>query len=173
MIRKILTPVIIALLGSGLLSAKPVQYKEFILGDSKENILKIISRYKYSRHTIYLDNNDRYIDDIKVKSENSIKIIIKRHMEKEELLLVFNSKNILFDIYTRTRPVDIRDYIDYKVYMNSRYGRPVAEQTLNSKHIITWRMNKRRNALYLIYSSRKKSLLINMRDTMLNMNYSP
>ncbi|MBN2040009.1 MAG: hypothetical protein JW864_08215 [Spirochaetes bacterium] len=173
MIRVIINLSVILILSTGIIKAEPVQYKEFALGDTRSNILKIISKNKYSQHKIYSDNNDRFFEGIRVKSENSIKIIIKRKMEKEDILLVFDKNNILFDIYTRKQPMDIRDFIDYKVYMSNMYGSPVAEETLRDRKIITWRLNRKRNALYLIYIDKKKSLLINMRDTMLNLNYAP
>ncbi len=163
---------LIPLLYGGTIDQKPPGYKAFFIGDNKKNVLNILQRQKYSKHSIYYDNNDRYINGIKVKSENSIKIVITRYMEKEEILLVFDDSNTLFDIYSVKKPMDIRDYIDYRVYMIGRYGKPVEEQVVKGKHILAWSLNKKKHVIYMIFDSTEKSIMINIRDTYLNMKYT-
>lgn len=158
---------------SNLLYSKPLSHREFSLGDNKRNILTLLGKQKYSQHQIYYDSNDRFIGEIKVKPENSIKIVIKSYMEKEEVFLVFDSSDILFDIYIKKTPMDIRDYIDYRVGLIESYGKPDEQQFINEKHIIVWRLNKKRNAVYLIYNSDDESIVINIRDLHLKMKYEP
>lgn len=158
---------------SDFLYSKPLSYKEFSLGENKKNVLSMLSRQKYSRYQIYHDSNDRFVGDIKVKPENSIKIVINNYMEKEEVLLVFDAGDILFDIYVRKKPMDMRDYIDHRIGMIESYGKPEEQQFINEKHIIAWRLNKKRNAVYLIYNNEDESIIINIRDLYLNMKYSP
>jgi hypothetical protein len=168
----ILIAYIIPLLYGGGLYQNPPGYKEFNIGDKKKNVLNILLRQKYSKHSIYYNNNDRYIGGIKVKSENSIKIVINSDMEKEEILLVFDADDILFDIYSRKRPMDIRDYIDYRVYMIGKYGKPVDEQVVSGRHILAWSLNRKRHVIYMIFNNVKKNIMINYRDTYLNMKYT-
>ena len=171
--KKIITIAIsIPLICATVYESKLLKYRDFVIGDIKQNILLILKKHRYASHSIYYDNNDRYIDGIKVKSDNSIKIIINKHMEREEILLVFDKNDILFDLYSKKIPMDIRDYIDHKVYLTNTYGTPV-EDVVNGQHILAWSINRRRHVLYLIYSSTSRSLLFNMRDTYLNMKYAP
>jgi hypothetical protein len=163
----------IALYFTGNLYSKPLFYKDFVLGDSKKNITVVLSSQKYSKHLIYYDSNDRYINGIKIKSENSIKIIINQYMEKEEILLVFDTGNILFDIYIKKKPADIRDFIDHRINMIETYGKPADDQTANELNILAWTLEKKKYALYLIFDSANENLLINMRDVQLNLKYQP
>jgi len=156
----------------GILYSKPLYYKDFSLGNNKKNILSILSRQKYTQQEIYYDSNDRYIGGVKVKSENSIKIIIKQYMEKEEILLVFDNNDILFDIYTKKSPIDLRDYIDHKINMTEIYGKP-AEELAYGKYIVAWSLDKKCHAVYLIYDQEKEYMIINMRDNNLDKNYMP
>ncbi len=174
-IIKILITFAIPLLYAEVLYSKPLPlfYKDFVLGENKKNILSILSKQKYSRHLIFHDSNDRFLNGIKVKAENSIKIIIKQYMEREEILLVFNADEILFDIYTKKKPADIRDFIDQKIYMSEIYGKPADEQVVKDTHILVWSFMKRRYAVYLLFDSINENLIINMRDTYLNMKYEP
>ncbi|MBN2402425.1 MAG: hypothetical protein JXN64_08485 [Spirochaetes bacterium] len=172
-INIIITAVIIQFLSADIVHSKNLSYKDFALGNRRKNIITILNKQKYIHHSIFYESNDRYINGIKVKPENSIKIIIKNYMEKEEILLVFDNNDLLFDIYTKKKPIDIRDYVDYRISLIETYGRPVEEQTVNGKYILAWSLNKKRNAVYLIYDSVNENLIINIRDAYLNSSYEP
>jgi hypothetical protein len=165
--------IVIPFFFANILFSKTLSYKDFAIGDNRKNVISILNKQKYSHHSIFYESNDRFINGIKVKPENSIKIVIKQYMEKEEILLVFDNNGLLFDIYTKKKPMDIRDYADYRISMIETYGKPAEEQTVNGKHILAWSLNKNRNAVYLIYDSVNENLIINIRDLYLNANYEP
>lgn len=173
LITVIITSFAIQLLWANSLFSKTLNYKDFALGENRKNIISILNKQKYVQHSIFYESNDRFVNGIKVKPENSIKIIIKQYMEKEEILLVFDNNGILFDIYTKKKPIDIRDYVDYRINLIGTYGKPIEEQSVKGIHILAWSLNKKKNAVYLIYDSINGNIIINFRDVSLNANYEP
>jgi hypothetical protein len=163
---------IVFLFTANLVAAKPLYYKDFILGDSKKNVLLILKQ-KYSRYQIYYESNDRFINGIKVKAENSIRIIIKKYMEKEEVLLAFDSDNILFEIFTKKTPSDLRDFINLKILLTEIYGKPADYDTVKDTHILFWNFEKKKYYAYLIFDSSRDDLIISLRDEYLNIKYDP
>jgi hypothetical protein len=169
---------IFTLLITGLMLAQEpsgsltVSYNDFKIGDSKEAVIGIITGKKYVNYNIYYENNDRFLGGIKIKSENSIKLSAIRYMEKEDIILVFNNKDILFDIYSRIRPADIRFYSELKSYYTHLYGNPASEK-IDEQTILSWSLNKKRHAAHLIYDNGDKSIILNFRDLNLDAKYIP
>lgn len=149
-----------------------LQYREFKLWAKKTDVLQILKNNKYSQYSIYKDNNDIYFGGLKVEPGNSIKITMPGYMKKEEIFLVFNEQDILLDIYARIRPADLRDFIDYRIYMINTYGNPLEDQSSGNQKILAWRFNKQKHAVYLIYDSSKSSIIINYRDNYLMLKYT-